>query len=115
MRLNEESCPVSESVLGNLYRASSAGLPALVQAIPVSTRAILAGYCYRRAHLMSVALAIASSCEKHDLVEAHGELGAVMHELSQNPKPVVAVPDARRKVSLSTGPIMHVVVDQDLV
>lgn len=115
MRLNEEACPVSESVLGDLYRASPEGLPALVQTIPVSARAMLAGYCYRRAHLASIALAIASSCDKGDLVEAHGELGAVMHELSRKPRPVIATPDARRKVSVSTGPIMQVIVDQDMI
>ena len=115
MRLNEEACPVSDSVLGELYRASPEGLAALVQTIPPSTRALLAGYCYRRAHLASVALAIASSCDKGDLVEAHGELGAVMHELSRKPRPVAAMPDARRKISVSKGPIMQVIVDQDMI
>lgn len=111
MHLNEESCPVGESVLGDLYRASPDGLPKLVEAIPVSMRAMLAGYCYGRAHLISVAMAIASSCDKVDLVEAHGKLGAVMHEQSRRPKPVVAMPGARRKVSVSTRPIMDLLVD----
>jgi len=115
MRLNEEACPVSESVLGNLYRANPDNLPALVQSIPVTTRAMLAGYCFRRAHLTVVALAVASSCERHDLIDAHGEFGAVIYRLSRAPKPEVPTPDARRKVSLSTGPIMQVVVEQDLV
>lgn len=115
MRLNEEACPVSESVLGNLYRASPEGLPALVQSIPVATRAMLAGYCFRRAHLASVALAIASSCDERELVHAHGEMGAAMHKLSRAPKAEARLPDARHQVSLSTGPIMQVVIDQDLV
>ncbi len=111
----EEPCPVSESLLGDLYRASPAGLPALVETIPSAVRAMLAGYCYRRAHLVSVGLAIASSCDKHDLIEVHGEFGAVLHELSRRPPTIAPTPDARRKVSLSTGPIMQVVVDQDLI
>ena len=76
---------------------------------------MLAGYCYRRAHLTSIALAITSSCDKADLVDAHGELGAAMHELSRKAQPTAAAPDVRRKVSLSTGPIMQVVIDQDMV
>ena len=49
MQLNEETCPVPESVLGQLYRASPHGLDALIEMVPAQTRAMLAVYCYRRA------------------------------------------------------------------
>ena len=62
MRLNEESCPVPESLLGQLYRVTPQGLPALIDAVPANTRAMLAVYCYRRAHLASLGIAIAASC-----------------------------------------------------
>ena len=39
MQLNEETCPVPESVLGQLYRASPHGLDALIDTVPPQTRA----------------------------------------------------------------------------
>ena len=57
----EEDCPVPECVLGDLYRSKPEGLQALVSTITPSVQAMLAVYCYRRAHLHSIALAIASS------------------------------------------------------
>src|SRR3954469_16303199 len=58
----EESCPVPEDMLGQLYRASSQGLSELVATIPAGERAMLALYCYRRAHLQAIGLAIATGC-----------------------------------------------------
>jgi hypothetical protein len=48
MQLNEETCPVPESVLGQLYRANPHGLDELIATVPPQTRAMLAVYCYRR-------------------------------------------------------------------
>ena len=73
-QLNEEKCPVSESVLGQLYRTHSHGLSELIESVPVATRAMLAVYCYRRAHLQSIGLAIAASCPEQAF-EAHGNIG----------------------------------------
>ena len=109
----EEECPVPDSLLGDLYRASPQGLHALVDSIPPRTRALLALYCYRRSHLSSLALAIASTCERSDMIGAGGQLGAVVFEQSrQAPK---AVEEKRRKVTLSSGAFMKLIVAQDLV
>lgn len=109
----EEECPVPDSLLGDLYRASPEGLHALVESIPSRTRALLALYCYRRAHLSSLALAIASTCERSDMVFAGGQLGAVVFEQSRlAPK---AVEEKRRKVTLSNGAFMKLIVAQDLI
>ena len=67
----EENCPVPELVLGQFYRASSHGLDELVATVPAEARAMLALYCYRRAHLQSIGLAIATRCEQQEL-EAFG-------------------------------------------
>ena len=75
MQLNEESCPVPESVLGQLYRASPKGLAVLIDTVSPNVRALLAVYCYRRAHLASIGLAIAASCEEDDLAMHGGNLG----------------------------------------
>ena len=109
----EESCPVPDSLLGELYRASPAGLHALVDSIPPGTRALLALYCYRRSHLSGLALAIASTCERSDMIGAGGALGAAVFEQSrQAPK---AVEEKRRKVTLSNGAFMKLIVAQYLL
>lgn len=110
----EEACPVPDSLLGDLYRSSPEGLHALVEGVPPRTRALLALYCYRRSHMSALALAIASTCEKGDMVAAGGQLGAVVFEQSRlAPK---AVEEKRRKVTLSNGnTFMKMIVAQDLV
>ena len=110
MQLNEEACPVPESVLGELYRVSPHGLNALIETVPAQTRARLAVYCYRRAHLASIGLAIAASCEEGDLCEFGGNLGADLFDKSRQPETVTeSFHSQRRKISLSTGPIRQVV------
>ena len=109
----EEECPVPDSLLGDLYRASPEGLHALVESIPPRTRALLALYCYRRSHLSSLALAIASTCDKSDMTVVGGQLGAVVFEQSRlAPK---TIEEKRRKITLSSGAFMKLIVAQDLV
>ena len=80
MQLNEEACPVPESVLGQLYRSNPHGLAELVATVAPEVRAMLAIYCYRRAHLASIGLAIAATCEEEDLTTHGGNMGAVLFE-----------------------------------
>src|SRR5271170_2981395 len=79
---NEESCPVGDQMLGELYRASAHGLIELIATVSPEARALLAIYCYRRAHLASIGLAIAATCEKDDLSIAGGNAGAMLFERS---------------------------------
>jgi hypothetical protein len=109
----EERCPVPESLLGDLYRAAPEGLHALVESIPSQIRAMLAIYCARRSHLAPLALAIASTCERSELVTAGHEFGAVL--FTQSRQAPVVVPEKRRKVTLSTGSPMALIVAQDLI
>jgi hypothetical protein len=101
----EEHCPVSEHTLGQLYRASPHGLDELVVAIPAAARAMLALYCYRRTHLQSIGLAIATSCEQRDLEAFGGNAGKMLFEKARKaPDPApLAYYLQRRKVTLSTG------------
>jgi hypothetical protein len=110
-QLNEEACPVADSVLGQLYRCSPHGLAELIETVPTSVRALLAIYCGRRAHLSGIALAIASTCAKEDLIDAGGEFGAALFDQARK------APDAsvrRSKISLSQGALMQVIA-QDLI
>jgi len=97
----EESCPVPDALLGDLYRASPIGLHALVESVPAEVRARLAVFCSRRAHLASLGLAIASTCERDELMKPGGELGAFLFVQSRQPSPMV--PERRRKITLSSS------------
>jgi hypothetical protein len=74
--LDEEFCPVSDDLLGRLYRASPEGLIVLTRTVPATTRAALAYYCSRRAHLESIGLVIAGSCKEQDLYQHAGRAGS---------------------------------------
>ena len=81
--LEDEPCPVSDEILGELYRASPHGLNELISAVSPTARVLLAIYCYRRAHLSSIGLAIAATCNKDDLADWGGNVGVVLFERSR--------------------------------
>jgi hypothetical protein len=115
MQLNEEACPVAESVLGQLYRSSPHGLAALIESVAPEARAMLAVYCYRRAHLASIGLAVAATCEEDDLTWHGGNLGADLFAKSRTAETVTqSFHGQRQKISLSKGSLMTVIA-QDLI
>jgi hypothetical protein len=101
-----ERCPVREDLLGEMYRASEHGLARLVDSVSSDVRAQLALFCYRRSHLHSLALAIASSCTERDLILIGGRVGASLYAQSREPV-VRARPTAsgRKPITLSTKPL----------
>jgi hypothetical protein len=110
MRISRDSdsdpCPVPDSMLGELYRASKAGLPELIATVTPDVRAALALYCYRRGHLKGIGLAIASTCDSHDLETIGGTAGAALYARSRETAPTVAAPSpyvARQKITLASG------------
>jgi hypothetical protein len=113
----EENCPVPDELLGELYRSSPHKLESLVETVPARTRAMLALYCYGRAHLQPIAFAVAATCEARHLEEFGGQAGVVLFKKSRA-MPAIAHTShftERKKVSLSRGNIMQVVIDQDLI
>jgi hypothetical protein len=106
--LEDEPCPVADQTLGEMYRASAHGLNELIATVPPKARALLAVYCYRRAHLASIGLAIAATCEKDDLTWQGGSAGAALFERSREaPKasPADGHATGRRKITLATNPV----------
>jgi hypothetical protein len=105
---HEEMCPVPDQVLGEMYRASADGLVKLVETVSPAARARLAIYCYRRAHLASIGLTIAATCEKEDLASAGGNAGAMLYDRSRE-SPLLSFSDARsserRKITLPSRPL----------
>ena len=62
--LADDVCPVSDHLLGELYRANGLFVPGFVSTLPPDVRALLALFCYRRSHLHSMGLGIAAICDK---------------------------------------------------
>jgi hypothetical protein len=105
--LEDEPCPVADQMLGEMYRASAHGLNELIATVSPTARALLAVYCYRRAHLASIGLAIAATCEKDDLTSLGGNVGTILFERSRE-APLSSLTDARangrRKITLAIEP-----------
>jgi hypothetical protein len=102
-----DSCPVNDELLGQMYRANESGLAQLVESVSSDARAMLALFCYRRAHMYSLALAIASSCSERDLFRIGGRVGSALFAQSrQAPAAARLVPSFGRKpITLSTKPL----------
>ncbi|CCE11508.1 conserved hypothetical protein [Bradyrhizobium sp. STM 3843] len=103
----DDSCPVGEELLGEMYRASENGLPALVESVSSDVRAMLALFCYRRSHLHSLALAIAATCSERELLQSGGRVGAVLYAQSRDSKVSQGstASSGRKPISLSTKPL----------
>jgi hypothetical protein len=117
MLAQEEGCPVTEHLLGQLYRANARGLDELVETVPARTRAMLALYCYRRTHLQSIGLAMAAGCEEYELEELAGHAGRVLFEKARQAPDTARLSHyaTRQNVSLSNGALLQRVIDQDLI
>ena len=114
---DRDACPVGDELLGELYRANENGLPALVESVSSDVRAMLALFCYRRSHLHSLALAIASTCSERELLQFGGRVGAVLYAQSRDPRATreVISTGSRKSISLSTKPLSAIVpLDDDL-
>jgi hypothetical protein len=70
--LEDEPCPITDQMLGEMYRVSAHGLNELIATVSPTARVLLAVYCYRRAHLASIGLAIAATCEEDELTSLGG-------------------------------------------
>src|SRR6187431_1856466 len=110
MRISRDSdhdpCPVTDDLLGELYRANKNGLAELIATVSPDVRAALALYCYRRGHLKGIGLAIASTCNIYDLETSGGTAGAALFARSREAAPVTPVASqyvARQKITLASG------------
>ena len=102
----DERCPIGDQLLGEIYRASAHGLNQLIATISPGTRALLALYCFRRAHLASIGLAIAATCEEDDLTSLGGNNGVALFERSREAPQSISTEsraDGRRKITLAAG------------
>jgi hypothetical protein len=101
-------CPVREELLGEMYRANENGLPQLVESVSSEVRAMLALFCYRRSHLYSLALSIATSCSERELIQFGGRVGSTLYALSREPAARTSPSSSyghRKPITLSTKPL----------
>jgi hypothetical protein len=103
-----DSCPVGDDLLGQMYRTNENGLPALVASVSSDVRAMLALYCYRRSHLHALGVAIATTCEERDLVQLGGRVGTTLFAISRESpgaRSAISASGHRRTITLSTAPL----------
>jgi hypothetical protein len=114
----DEACPVSDDVLGEMYRANQHGINELITSVPPIVRGMQAINCYRRAHLASIALAIAATCDEDELTRHGGNAGALLfaksRERESGPR-VSPNPSGRRKITLASGTLRNMVPENDEV
>ena len=106
---DSDKCPVRDELLGQMYRASEHGLAHLVASVSSDVRAMLALFCYRRSHLYSLALSIASSCSERELIQFGGRAGSALYALSREAPSARAAASSsssgKKPITLSTKPL----------
>ena len=107
---DDDVCPVRDELLGELCRANDLFIPGFVYSLAPDIRASLALFCYRRAHLRSMGLAIAASCNEDDLARQGGNVGAFLFARSREESVPRRV--AERKVTLATS-VLRVFASDD--
>jgi len=112
-----EDCPVPDEIIGRLYSSPEHGLAA-ISALSELQKAHLAAFCYGRAHLREIGLAIAATCEIDVLVEAAGYAGRVLFAQSrERPQAIISRASfARRPITLAgSAGMAHRLFDQDAI
>jgi hypothetical protein len=79
----DDGPPVPDELIGRLYRSPRHGINELVSGLSTSRRGSLAAFCYSRAHLHDIGLAIAATCDLETLVAAGGRAGNFLFEQSR--------------------------------
>lgn len=96
---------VPDELIGRLHRAGENAVLDLTATFTPRQRASLAAYCYRKAHLHGIGLAIAATCDQATLIQAFGTaLGTALFAQSRERvvQPVRAPSGHRAKITLAT-------------
>jgi hypothetical protein len=100
----QDGAAVSDELIGRLYASRQQELTHMVADLPPDQRANLALFCYRRAHLREIGLAIAATCDQWSLVNVAGKAGDVLYAHSRTQPEVIepVLPYGRRKITLAS-------------
>ena len=96
-----------EAVLGRLLRGGEAEIPTIVETLPERQRAELALFCYSRAHLHQIGVAIAATCELPSLIHAAPSTAAghgIFEQSRSQPKRATpAMAGNKSRITLATS------------
>src|SRR6516165_12798636 len=100
----DDGCPVPAEFIGRLYHSPQHGVSELVSGLSSARRGSLAAFCYGRAHLRDIGLAIAATCDLETLVAVGGRAGNFLFDQSRE---LSTVEKRRwsRHGNISLGPI----------
>lgn len=109
---------VSDELIGRLHRATDTTIHHLMEQFTPQERANLAMFCYRKAHLRRIGLAIAATCDLPSLVQRWGTvLGHAIftqsREGTSDSEPVRATHRPKVTLARSAGGIQPPPVDSD--
>ncbi len=92
-----------DELIGRLYASHQHGVAPIVAELSAAERANLALFCYQRAHLREIGLAIAATCDQWSLVNAAGRAGDVLFANSRT-QPIAerTLPLGRRRITLAS-------------
>jgi hypothetical protein len=98
-----------DEVIGQLYQTKGHDIDSIVRDFPAEQRARLALFCFSRAHMRDIGVAIAATCEIDPLVEVGAAAGAALFTLSRERPPLSKIPlHGRSRITLAqaqpTGP-----------
>jgi hypothetical protein len=96
-----EACPISDELLGRIYRGGPEGVESAVSTLPQTARARLAAFCYARTHLHEIGLMIAATCDERSLTEAAGRAGEALYARSRKRVAAVAPSPTPNKRAIS--------------
>jgi hypothetical protein len=91
-----------DNLIARLHAGGPRAVPDLLANVPEADRVRLAVFCYQRAHLHTIGLAIAATCDPWTLRHIAGVVGETLFELSRASPPSLDKPHtARSKVTLA--------------
>jgi hypothetical protein len=108
VEINEDQSPLPDKVIGELHNSNPAEAALIASTLPEAQRAQLAAFCYKRKHLSHLAIMIAASCQRQQLISAMGPAGEALFNQSRDPEKAIrelreaAGETARKAISLAT-------------
>ena len=105
MITDDEVCPVPDELIGRLYRCSQHDITELVSGLSSSRRGSLAAFCYGRAHLRDIGLAIAATCDLETLVVAGGRAGNFLFDQSRELPSAEKARSGSKQAKVSLAPV----------
>jgi hypothetical protein len=101
-------CPISDELLGRLYRVGAGGAEEATTALTVPERASLAAFCYTRAHLHEIGLALAATCDQRALLDAAGKADSTLYAQSRNRAQATEVAPVLKKRAISLAKLVPI-------